>query len=318
MASPKQRSTSSTSPLPPAHRKPLPTELPSTVGHNGRPPAGQIVCRLCDRTFTKMKSLYRHLDSVHSIATYRCVQCGRDFARRDILGRHAAQDCPSVCNAKARHRRQRGRSLRLASNKSNIYAVSGVSVKDANIRGYPGATDDPFLVVLGMVDLIRPANITETPSTSTTGQRKFSFVIWKYQLDWWIMKASLLQLLRERVADEAHIAQSNSTWLASLILALVEGYLDGPRSCSTEVEHLTKGGHASLACRHRLLCCQGKEICSSWLETVCADPCIHLAAEMLQRHRLSMHPPEIIVQGRTPLDIEKSLKAAWSWKNPTS
>jgi len=270
----------------------VPTSLPSENPDVCRP-GHSVRCRLCERTFTKTKSLHRHLDSVHSTAQYRCERCRQHFARKDILARHMTEGYETGCSRKTR-RNVRKAAATPESNGSMLHcdrAMVTESVTNTNFEntlGYPGAYDDPFLTVLRMVDLVRPGNIIESASPSAIGRRKLEFSSPNHQLSYLNLKASVFQLLQDQVADEAHIAQSNSPWLASSLLALVESYFRTPSEIEREIKQLSYGGFAILVTRHRLTCCEGKQPCPRWLKVLSSAPGIRFASGLLRRHKLSM------------------------------
>ena len=59
-------------------------------------PKPDIVCNLCNTTFTQKKSLYRHMRTVHGKESDNknvCSECNKTFKRKDILIRHKKMHC---------------------------------------------------------------------------------------------------------------------------------------------------------------------------------------------------------------------------------
>jgi len=68
-------------------------DQPSTSGGpDGSQRVGNFTCPACQKTFTQMRNLKRHFDTIHrGIEKYTCMFCGRKFGRTDAMKIHQKQ-----------------------------------------------------------------------------------------------------------------------------------------------------------------------------------------------------------------------------------
>lgn len=243
-----------------------------------------IKCRQCDRALTKMKSLYRHLRTVHEDAQYVCSVCGRCFARKDILDRHAARQHENVPTG-AVVSRENGAALTYSRRTKSVrsMAISGQPLADEKF-GSPGAGQDPLLIALYMWNFLNPGNVSRSFVKREGYQTiNLEFVERKHRLRWLSLKASASRLLRNQVSDEALVLRSNSLWLTSLMFALMSRFFTD--TATIEADHLSEGAVTIMAARHRLLCpCGGITSCSTWRPFLASDPWMRSAIALVQRN----------------------------------
>ena len=119
-------------------------------------------------------------------------------------------------------------------------ATSLLPAQTKAVSGYPGASSDPLLIGISHVGLSSPwsccayvcsnARVSDN-QTRVRGEKASSSMARP--------EDALFRILRQQMADEALVMQSNSMWLASLLLALMARFFED--SATAEAQYLSSG-----------------------------------------------------------------------------
>ena len=112
-----------------------PNKAPTTSSHV----KSELMCNICDKTFTSRYGLCRHIEEAHNYPSIQCPQCPKQFKRRENMREHldAVHDVPNAstsiecpyCNKKFSTSRNKARHIRDVHRKKEKFSCPNCSKK---------------------------------------------------------------------------------------------------------------------------------------------------------------------------------------------
>ena len=193
---------------------PLTAVSDQTPSNSPRSRSSAQVCHLCNTKLSVRKSLVSHLKYVHGPPSFPCSLCSKICTRGDNLTRHMKREHGLVrdlveCRICRKRVSKRGLAVHHQKNKKcqAVRAAKRRSRLDTLDLHAPGIEEDPLIVVLQMLTLLRRS------SMGPSAHRVYAPMAVK-KVQWLGLQDRALKLIRQQLSIQAAL------WSISLIIAV--------------------------------------------------------------------------------------------------